>query len=54
MIDVIAIWVLCFGVWPLADPGHDADTVASVLDIAVHSMAAAVLALRWRVVRRTS
>ena len=54
MIDVVLVWVVGFGVWPFADPGHDMDTVGSVLDVGVHILAAGLLSARWRVVRRTS
>lgn len=51
-LDSIALWVLAFGVWPFADPGHGGDSLLSVLDIALHAAAAVVLISRWKVVRR--
>ena len=48
-LDYILIWLLCFGVWPIFDPGHDADTIGSVLDIGIHFVALAWLLSRWRV-----
>lgn len=51
-IDWIALWVFVMGVWPLADPGHHADSVLSVLDLLVHLAGAGVLAGRWKVVRQ--
>ena len=53
-IDWTALWVCVFGLWPLADPGHHADSFLSVLDIALHIAATIVLLCRWKVVRRTS
>lgn len=53
MVDLLAIWVFLFGVYPLADPGHGADTMLSVLDILLHIGAAILLISRWRLVRRT-
>lgn len=49
IVDWIALWVLVMGVWPLADPGHHADTLWSVADLALHVAAAAVLISRWKV-----
>lgn len=43
----LAIWLMLFGVWPLADPGHHADSPASTLDLALHALAALFLAHRW-------
>jgi hypothetical protein len=51
-LDLLALWVATFGVWPLADPGHAADTWLSVFDIALHVTACVVLIARWKLVRR--
>jgi uncharacterized membrane protein HdeD (DUF308 family) len=48
----VSIWMVLFGIWPLAHPTHDATTLASVLDIAAHVLGGALLAVRWTVVRR--
>lgn len=50
LIDWIALWVLVMGVWPFADPGHGADSVLSVVDLALHVVALLVLASRWRLI----
>lgn len=52
MIDVVLVWLLLFGVWPLADPGHDLSTFGSVVDVAVHFAAGFGLGLRWTIERR--
>lgn len=52
LVDWVALWVALCGVWPLADPGHHADSLLSVVDIATHVAAAAVLMARWTLVRR--
>lgn len=52
MIDLLLLWVGLFGVWPLADPGHDLSTVPSLLDVILHVTAWLVLCARWTIVRR--
>ena len=54
MLDLVLLWVALFGLWPWADPGHHADTLASSLDIALHVGASVWLARRWTLVRRTT
>lgn len=51
-LDIVLAWLFTFGLWPLMDPGHDADTVASVIDITLHYSALAWLVVRWKVERR--
>lgn len=50
--DLVLVWVFAFGLWPLMDPGHDADSVASVIDIGLHYAALAWLVVRWKLERR--
>jgi hypothetical protein len=46
---ILAWWVAAFGVWPLADPGHDGTAPLVVLDIALHFAAGYYLLSRfWR------
>jgi hypothetical protein len=52
-IDALLVWFMLFGVWPFADPAHDLDTVASVLDVALHWTAIVLFWTRWRIERRT-
>lgn len=47
--DLAALWFVLVGVWPFADPGHGADTPASVFDLALHVAAAIFLIRRWKV-----
>jgi hypothetical protein len=51
-IDVVAVWLLLFGVWPLFDPGHDMSTIGGAVDVLVHWTGAGVLAARWTLTRR--
>ena len=54
-IDWIALWVFIAGVWPVADPGHSADSLLSMLDLALHGAALLLLISRWelRLARRS-
>lgn len=52
MIDLVALWVALFGMWPFADPGHSFDTALSVVDVVLHWVAFGVLAWRWKIERR--
>jgi hypothetical protein len=54
VIDIVLLWLAAFGVWPIADPGHEGSTLLSNLDIAIHIGATFALCRRWRIVRRTS
>jgi len=49
VIDIILIWLAAVGVWPLAHPDHDFNTVTGALDLLIHWSAVAVLVLRWKV-----
>ena len=51
-VDWVALYVFMFGVWPLADPHHNADSLMSLVDLALHIGAAIVLLARWKMVRR--
>jgi hypothetical protein len=51
--DFVWLWIGCFGVWPLADPGHEWNSLASQLDLVIHVIGWVVLATRYRVVKRT-
>lgn len=53
MIDLLAIWLLLFGVWPLADPGHWPLTPLTIIDLAAHLAGASEIVSRWALVRRT-
>jgi hypothetical protein len=50
--DALLLWISLFGVWPVADPGHEWDTLGSRIDLLVHMVGWVGLGLRWRVVRR--
>lgn len=52
LVDLALVWLFLFGVWPFADPGHDATTLLSALDLMLHLLAAVWLWRRWRIVRR--
>jgi hypothetical protein len=47
-LDGALLWVLCFGVWPLADPGHSGDTALSAIDLMLHFFTLVWLSCRWR------
>jgi hypothetical protein len=49
MRDWVAVYLVLFGLWPLADPGHHADSLLSVADLLIHLIAAIVLLSRWKV-----
>lgn len=49
MIDVLLIWVMYFGMFPLAAPGHDVSSLLAVIDIALHFGALLWLCWRWRI-----
>lgn len=48
--DIVLLWLLFFGVWPFADPGHAADTIGSAIDIGIHAVALLLLLMRWQIV----
>lgn len=50
--DYALLWVFTFGVWPLADPGHHADSLLSMADIVLHLAALITFCVRWKMVRR--
>ena len=50
---IAAIWLMLFGVWPLADPGHADGTPAAVLDLALHALSAGFIVHYWLTVRAT-
>lgn len=45
-INVIAWWVVVFGLWPLADPDHSGTSLLTVVDIALHYAATVYLVRR--------
>jgi hypothetical protein len=51
-IDWLALWVLLFGIYPLAHPDHHDGSLMAWLDIALHIGAATVLMSRWKIARR--
>ena len=54
MIDLVAVWLWLFGVWPLADPGHDLSSPGGALDIGIHVVGFGTLYLRWDIVRHNT
>lgn len=51
-VDLLLIWIALVGLWPFVDPGHDGESLLSLVDIAIHGGALAALARRWKLVRQ--
>jgi hypothetical protein len=51
-VDVLLLWLFVAGIWPMADPAHNFDTLAGALDLIVHFGAWLGLMSRWKVERR--
>jgi hypothetical protein len=49
MMDLLALWLFVFGVWPLADPGHWPLSLLVLLDWALHIGGAWYLLSRWTI-----
>jgi hypothetical protein len=51
--DALLVWLALFGVWPIADPGHDWPwSLVTSLDLTLHFVAMYALYRRWTIVRR--
>lgn len=51
-LDVFLWWVVLFGIWPIAHPEHNFDTLAGAGDVVAHFAAIWALCARWRFERR--